>query len=214
MPYIITTQGQRVAVATLPEAREAVSRALWRNGAEPDSYRLVEQFDKFDASGGTVGPLPDGTVVEVEHVEWSRLREDIGQTGIDRALDDTDHDDILNAFNELSPAMSDISYADAVAYLSKHEDSDLDDLDRRQIITIFYTLHVVEARASEDDGAAAIYAAWMKKVTGDDMPTDLPGSYRKWMHRKAGRDFPVDLPNPSLPGFKVPDFPPTDQLES
>lgn len=88
--------GKPVAVATLDEAREAVSRALWENGAEPDSYRLVEQFDKFDANGGSVGPLPDGTVIDVRRVSWTTL----AYRAFDRFPPSTDPSAILAAFND------------------------------------------------------------------------------------------------------------------
>lgn len=106
------------------------------------------------------------------------------------------------------------SYNDAVAHLSRCEDIDLNEMDSRQIMAVFYALQRIRLQVDEDDEAAAIYGDWMRRVTGDDPPTDLPGSYRKWMHRKAGRDFPIDLPNPDLPDFRVPDFPPNDGLES
>lgn len=105
--------------------------------------------------------------------------------------------------------MDDITYNDAVSYLSRCEDIDLNEMDHRQIIAVFHCLHRVEDQAVKgDDQATAIYREWMDKVTGDDPPTDLPASYRKWEHRKAGRDIPIDLPNPDLRGFQVPDFPP------
>ena len=63
---MIEAKDSRRAVATLEEAREAVSDALYENGAEPDSWRLAEQFDTMPESGGTIGPLPDGTMIEVE----------------------------------------------------------------------------------------------------------------------------------------------------
>jgi hypothetical protein len=32
--------------------------------------------DKLPESGGTVGPLPDGTVIEVRQIGWWQLRRD------------------------------------------------------------------------------------------------------------------------------------------
>jgi len=83
MPYIIETRysdcdfpgscGEcdisRIAVATLDEARRITAR----------EYREhVHRFMGFDTrwiteSGGTIGPLPDGTVIEVRTAAWQDL---------------------------------------------------------------------------------------------------------------------------------------------
>lgn len=88
MPYIITTSEpfdaekhvhrpafSRRAVVTLDEAREATTAIIVdgpnRYGTDAqilESYVLPEQ-------GGTIGPLPDGTVIEVGRVEWGDLTE-------------------------------------------------------------------------------------------------------------------------------------------
>jgi hypothetical protein len=100
MPYIIITRPRyarvarepepaiRTAVATLGEAHNAV------HGIVHEAYRLAyplkphglggEHSDaqrahrwhnvdvsKLPESGGTVGPLPDGTVIEVRSVPWA-----------------------------------------------------------------------------------------------------------------------------------------------
>jgi hypothetical protein len=57
----------RTAVATLDEARKHITR-----NAPQDLRKRVAALDQ---SGGTVGPLPDGTVIEVRpvmHVELAR----------------------------------------------------------------------------------------------------------------------------------------------
>ena len=70
MPYIITTTTKpagsppgsklvrisRRAVATLDEARA-----------------VAEQINELPASGGTIGPLPDGTIIEVRRVGIATL---------------------------------------------------------------------------------------------------------------------------------------------
>ena len=87
MPYIITTktpymwQGNgpngnagvtRRAVATLDEAREAVVAKVKRNPMTTtkreyvEAAKLVKAGNTLPESGGTVGPLPDGTVITVE----------------------------------------------------------------------------------------------------------------------------------------------------
>lgn len=78
MPYIITTTRPltsrqrhamesatrtRRAVATFDEARGEVIRHI----TTPFAWDLA-------LDGGTIGPLPDGTVIEVRHVDWIAMR--------------------------------------------------------------------------------------------------------------------------------------------
>jgi hypothetical protein len=62
----------RRAVATLDEAREAAFEAMatvpryWLN----DAVQVGDAIRAVLDQGGTVGPLPDGTVIEVERVDW------------------------------------------------------------------------------------------------------------------------------------------------
>jgi len=104
MPYIITTERtdvaahggtfqnvlSRIAVATLDEARRITAR----------EYREhVHRFMGFDTrwiteSGGTVGPLPDGTVIEVRRVNWIDLGVPLGS-----AMYPVSEADALAAFN-------------------------------------------------------------------------------------------------------------------
>jgi hypothetical protein len=78
-PYIVTTKyphdrpalmgsiprrESRRAVATLEEAHEHVSDIIDAHGSGGRAWAWHE-------SGGTVGPLPDGTLIEVEAVKWS-----------------------------------------------------------------------------------------------------------------------------------------------
>lgn len=89
MPYVISTRGPAVedtpingwpttrrAVGTLDEAqdtvREAVDRTAPRNGGE-DWTISVAQFAAIDKSGGTVGPLPDGTVIVVREMTYEDI---------------------------------------------------------------------------------------------------------------------------------------------
>jgi hypothetical protein len=95
LPYIITTSTpddvvphesgvrfaiDRTAVATLDEARDVANAAnddaCERIHAEREAYEGLADFesaaatiDDLPAEGGTIGPLPDGTVIEVRHVE-------------------------------------------------------------------------------------------------------------------------------------------------
>lgn len=95
MPYVITItreverdyhepgQGLRAgmfietsrrAVATIEEAREGI-REMFNLG--PGDQWGHDRYlpgsgaaDDLTESGGTVGPLPDGTTITVEHVDW------------------------------------------------------------------------------------------------------------------------------------------------
>jgi hypothetical protein len=104
MPYIITTERtdvaahggtfqnvlSRTAVAALDEARRITAR----------EYREhVHRFMGFDTrwiteSGGTIGPLPDGTVIEVRRVNWIDLGVPLGS-----AMYPVSEADALAAFN-------------------------------------------------------------------------------------------------------------------
>jgi hypothetical protein len=109
MPYIITIHKRfdfqdsgvggvqvesRRAVATLEEARTAtcgivVDSAFKRGSTEgyPPSERIA---DPITESGGSVGPLPDGTVIEVEHIAtvWN-LAEIMGEPApLQQRIDD------------------------------------------------------------------------------------------------------------------------------
>ena len=111
MPYIITTtqsletdvQGatdSRIAVATLEEARKTASHTVMRAsvGHAAGDWRAV----KFGArelpeSGDTVGPLPDGTVIEVRAVSWMDLKIHTDLPGDPHGL--LSESTILDAFN-------------------------------------------------------------------------------------------------------------------
>jgi hypothetical protein len=89
MPYIITTRqvakppNERLAVSTLIHSRRAV--ATLEEARERAYIEMAERGHAIDnvvppiidESGGTIGPLPDGTVIEVERVKyreaWKRL---------------------------------------------------------------------------------------------------------------------------------------------
>src|SRR4051812_13657710 len=89
MPYLVTTmygeprsdrpghvggvaweRVSRLAVATLGKARSAVKRAIMDLAPESGSLKpylaAQQQADALPESGGTVGPLPDGTTIRVE----------------------------------------------------------------------------------------------------------------------------------------------------
>jgi hypothetical protein len=81
MPYVVTTKRRdrfdvmgpdrdrwtilsRHTVATLEEARRIVGRVCL--GSTSLNLENIEQARTLPESGGPVGPLPDGTMIEVE----------------------------------------------------------------------------------------------------------------------------------------------------
>jgi hypothetical protein len=114
MPYIITTKRPadpltisddaswahtRTAVATLDEARNRVLDIAQR----PRAIVWVERY--ISESGGTVGPLPDGTVIEVRWIDWMDFERmiipgTVAATIPIATFDDDDYrDGLLRAFN-------------------------------------------------------------------------------------------------------------------
>jgi len=97
----------RIAVATLGEARASVDRAV----TDTPGYTASVGFptdaaiaDAISESGGSVGPLPDGTTIEVRPVAWRDLIQtmlDAGEDNYPPLIWDTAEDraDILTAFN-------------------------------------------------------------------------------------------------------------------
>jgi len=106
VPYIITVTEpanadasdvwkDRTAVATLDEARKAAYAAIGENDNPPyfDGHFAV---DSLEADGGTVGPLPDGTVIEVAPATWADLVDTLVNSMDDAPIE---ADDIIAAFN-------------------------------------------------------------------------------------------------------------------
>lgn len=94
MPYIVTTQRtsdergvellSRRAVATLEEAQDAAQQIVY----DGPPIRVKTEWElicmviaDMPESGGSVGPLPDGTVIEVERVDWPRMATIAGYGG-------------------------------------------------------------------------------------------------------------------------------------
>ena len=99
MPYVITTSNptlraafdeaggrgidlaeridaaeSRIAVATADDAR----RAIIAIGEQHDTWIGGDALHgPIDRNGGTVGPLPDGTVIEVQPVDWVTFGRDV-----------------------------------------------------------------------------------------------------------------------------------------
>jgi hypothetical protein len=113
MPFIITTamranryganglveanvphETTRIAVATLDEARATV----WAQVFDSRSQTIDgSEVDSLPESGGSVGPLPDGTVIEVRPVAAAELARLAGCTP--HAFDPDRVEPLLAAFN-------------------------------------------------------------------------------------------------------------------
>ena len=83
-PYVITTKREtgddpyeheplvsRRAVATLEEARDLVWESARSSTFDPHDWN--KPINEIPDTGGTVGPLPGGTVIEVESVTWEAI---------------------------------------------------------------------------------------------------------------------------------------------
>ena len=98
-PYLVTTtpteqvfgnevrydeRATRRAAVTLEDAkREHVAPLVT---GLPNLHPAVVQYDALPEQGGTVGPLPDGTTIEVKPVEWDVLREVLTSEQRDRGV--------------------------------------------------------------------------------------------------------------------------------
>lgn len=69
-PECLHAQESTGAVATLDEAQRYGRRIM----ADAGQWSTAA-IDELPESGGTIGPLPDGTTIEVKRVSWSRLAE-------------------------------------------------------------------------------------------------------------------------------------------
>jgi hypothetical protein len=99
MPFIVTTKRptdrgfslseepvhevSRRAVATLEEnphsnVKDEVARIMLRAGVVQQGQFWARAILGLTESGGTVNPLPDGTMIQVERVTWKRLGEASG----------------------------------------------------------------------------------------------------------------------------------------
>jgi hypothetical protein len=115
MPYVIDTYVASVndqpnhpamdalyeslAVATLDEAREAAWTAAGWAADAPDTmggiHDLRRKHGGFNIhTGGTIGPLPDGTIIEVRFVRWMELGVPLGS-----AAHPVSEEDALAAYN-------------------------------------------------------------------------------------------------------------------
>jgi hypothetical protein len=107
MPYIITTRYSDCdfpqscgecdisshAVATADDARRAIVAAGESAGAWIGGDALHGPVDRRE---GTIGPLPDGTVIQVQRVDWFTLK---CRSDVPVSLNGVSHDTILAAYN-------------------------------------------------------------------------------------------------------------------
>lgn len=101
-------RASRRAVATLDEAQNIAQEAI-DNGPPISSKREWDAWDALydnvvvlEEPGGTIGPLPDGTLIEVERVDWVDLSRSsaIGEQFVDTRRSPTDiGKDIIAAYN-------------------------------------------------------------------------------------------------------------------
>jgi hypothetical protein len=121
MPYIITTYGcrsvygtpnvvvvkDRRAVATLDEAREAARRIARELPPvlSPSPDDIMAFIQALPVVGGWVGPLPDGTAIEVAPVPLARLFNEM-RHAMTLPNDAATEAEILDAYNESAPAQS------------------------------------------------------------------------------------------------------------
>jgi len=103
MPYVITTRREsgrmtdngwkyddtRVAVATLEDARLRIAED------HANYMPRLQTATRLSESGGTIGPLPDGTIIEVKPVSLDALWEMAGSPD-DQAVRTVD---VIAAFN-------------------------------------------------------------------------------------------------------------------
>jgi hypothetical protein len=66
----------RQAVATLGEARRTCYEPLAEH--EQVARKISAQIESLTESGGTVGPFPDGTVIDVDPMDWRELEKRAG----------------------------------------------------------------------------------------------------------------------------------------
>jgi hypothetical protein len=87
----------RRAVATLEEANTLATETVLKASMTPRqrAAHIIAAPFSVPSHGGTVGPLPDGTVIEVEHVAEATLRQMLPADVRQRVM----YGDTVHAFN-------------------------------------------------------------------------------------------------------------------
>lgn len=84
MPYVVCInrpgclpEADPTAVETIDEAREVAQDAVRMSSQDaPDGEGYGSSFEQaytLPETGGVIGPMPDGYVIDVQRVEWSAL---------------------------------------------------------------------------------------------------------------------------------------------
>lgn len=89
----------RLAVATLEEVFTDIHSALGDIG-DPDWHDIAN--DEITKAGGTIGPMPDGTVIEVQPFDTAAWYSNQALFGPLPAMSDADIIDAYNAAQETS----------------------------------------------------------------------------------------------------------------
>lgn len=102
----------RRAVATLGDAWQAAGEAIdhaWGPYAPRPTTSILDDAKHYDfraaalripESGGAVGPLPDGTVIEVAQIGWTTIYAQLRPVPPERPLMDWTAAEVIAAFNE------------------------------------------------------------------------------------------------------------------
>lgn len=86
------------AVETIEEARSAASdHIIGTPMLADDESHLLRWAAKLPESGGLIGPLPDGYVIEVSHVSYGNLWKAITGSKDNQPIDTADIVDAYNA---------------------------------------------------------------------------------------------------------------------
>jgi hypothetical protein len=111
MPYIIKVGGTTChVVAEHFDARETAAYEIERRtGADEDYEEMYSDAQNVSELGGTFGPLPDGSMLEVIPASWNWVIAVAEDAGIDTDLIHSDAPTgkgdlaILDAYNEVLP---------------------------------------------------------------------------------------------------------------
>lgn len=84
MPYTICVnrpgylpESDPTAVATLDEAKAIIDserdRYYGDHGTDASEHTIIVQTQNLPITGGTIGPLPDGYIIDVQRLDWIDL---------------------------------------------------------------------------------------------------------------------------------------------
>lgn len=104
MPYIVTVnqpgcppEADPTAVATIEEARDAaVDHITGTPNTADGEWTLLQACQALAETGGVVGPMPDGYVIDVRPVTWEELHA-LSSCSIPSHA--SNHEHVLDAYN-------------------------------------------------------------------------------------------------------------------